>query len=184
MYTWDLPSMTMAIRAVRAINEGEEITITYIDAKLPCARRQEILRNAYCFTCTCPHCSNPSPISDAARVVVGAFQERLKSTPFYNWLTDLSIPEDRLIKVCMQTIRAIEQESLQSDNRYTLCHMVLAQVYEALGDEEKFKIWAWKAIEAVEAVGDYKSALRLKDKLVTSDSEMWGIRNMAAAQRK
>ena len=45
---------------LRQIEKGEEILISYIDANLPHANRQEELRQRYFFTCQCPKCLKDS----------------------------------------------------------------------------------------------------------------------------
>ena len=48
----------IVLRAKRAIAVGEELTISYIDSKLPKDQRLEALRQKYWFDCKCKACTN------------------------------------------------------------------------------------------------------------------------------
>ncbi len=54
-----IKNITHVTIAGRAINEGEELTISYIDVRLPRLERQSSLSN-WGFTCTCKQCSLPA----------------------------------------------------------------------------------------------------------------------------
>jgi hypothetical protein len=46
----------LVFRAVKDIAEGEEISISYIDATLPFQKRYSQLQQEYYFECGCPRC--------------------------------------------------------------------------------------------------------------------------------
>ncbi|XP_075059652.1 histone-lysine N-methyltransferase SMYD3 isoform X2 [Mixophyes fleayi] len=46
----------MHLRAVKEIPKGEELTISYIDVKMPSHMRQMQCQRQYCFTCDCYRC--------------------------------------------------------------------------------------------------------------------------------
>jgi hypothetical protein len=76
---WDAQSLTMTLYAVRKIEKGEEITISYIDPLHTMAERQRILRHKYGYSCSCPKCtleSVPRTVSDGNR------------TKLRSWLSD------------------------------------------------------------------------------------------------
>ncbi|KAI9068103.1 SET domain-containing protein [Trametes sanguinea] len=54
---WDACSQKLAIRAVREIDIGEELCVSYIDVLIPRRDRAETLRMAYNFDCRCTACS-------------------------------------------------------------------------------------------------------------------------------
>ncbi|CAJ2511058.1 Uu.00g066830.m01.CDS01 [Anthostomella pinea] len=56
----------ITIRATRDIKADEEITLTYADALLPVAERQEKTRRVWHFTCACPACDPNDPAIDSA----------------------------------------------------------------------------------------------------------------------
>jgi SET domain-containing protein len=45
------------IRARRALNSGDELTIAYVNEQLPRAERRARLREHYGFECACRRCS-------------------------------------------------------------------------------------------------------------------------------
>ena len=48
---------SVQLRAVKPIAEGEEITLTYLDAAHPIRQRIEMLRSGYFFECSCRECT-------------------------------------------------------------------------------------------------------------------------------
>nr|XP_058165378.1 histone-lysine N-methyltransferase SMYD3 isoform X2 [Dasypus novemcinctus] len=46
------------LRAVKAIEPGEELTICYLDVLTTRAERQQLLRDQYCFSCDCLRCQS------------------------------------------------------------------------------------------------------------------------------
>ncbi|KZV95869.1 SET domain-containing protein [Exidia glandulosa HHB12029] len=58
-YYFVFGSFSGQLRAMRDIEEGEEITISYCDALAPRVERQAALERLFCFTCGCPSCSLP-----------------------------------------------------------------------------------------------------------------------------
>ena len=59
---WVSGDATLTLRARRAIEEKEELTITYGDAEQPVTTRRERLRHAYGFTCACERCVEESEL--------------------------------------------------------------------------------------------------------------------------
>eukprot|EP00741_Cyanophora_paradoxa_P018952 tig00021108_g18295.t1 len=49
----------MEVRAVRAVEAGEELSIFYVDLWKPTAERQDWLRTTKFFICDCPRCGSP-----------------------------------------------------------------------------------------------------------------------------
>ena len=47
----------LEVRTTREVDEGEELTIAYIDISRPLAERREKLRKEYAFLCACQRCS-------------------------------------------------------------------------------------------------------------------------------
>ena len=67
-YTFNKPTFTSRLRAVRDIKAGEEITITYSRLDVPSAVRQKDLA-PYGFVCTCDACRGGAE-SDAQRAKI------------------------------------------------------------------------------------------------------------------
>ena len=63
---WVSGDATLTLRARRAIEEKEELTITYGDAEQPVTTRRERLRHAYGFTCACERCVEESELRGGA----------------------------------------------------------------------------------------------------------------------
>ncbi|KAL8272794.1 hypothetical protein Esti_003268 [Eimeria stiedai] len=51
-----LPRPSLEVRALRPIQEGEEVVLSYIDETLPLHERQRLLKENYNFSCTCARC--------------------------------------------------------------------------------------------------------------------------------
>lgn len=171
--------MSIAVSATRAISKGEEITITYTDLKVPREERQKILLNAYDFTCTCTHCSFPNSEliaqSDGARVAMVKFRDSSSLIP--EWLSDTLKPDDLVINICLERITLIEREGLEGEEIYLAHHRLIAQAYEALGEEANFREWALKTARVEKAHGNHKESLRWKKKAAgKTDGTMWGVR--------
>ena len=64
-YTFNMPSFSMEIMAVRSIAKGEEIAVSYAHESAVAAERQASLK-PYGFTCSCTACQDPQT-SDKAR---------------------------------------------------------------------------------------------------------------------
>ncbi|KAI0447022.1 hypothetical protein F4803DRAFT_575998 [Xylaria telfairii] len=59
-------NLTHYTHAIRDIEPGEELTISYLDALQARSVRQERTRNSLGFSCGCPHCALPKKESDAS----------------------------------------------------------------------------------------------------------------------
>ncbi len=46
-------SNVMFIKAIREIQAGEELTLTYVDLLMSYKERQDELKTKYCFICKC-----------------------------------------------------------------------------------------------------------------------------------
>ncbi|KAK1750369.1 hypothetical protein QBC47DRAFT_353319 [Echria macrotheca] len=75
-----IDNITHISHAVRPIQPGEELTISYIDGHHPHAKRQQLLSN-WGFKCDCPHCNMPRAeiaASDARLGRIAAIEEDIK----------------------------------------------------------------------------------------------------------
>ncbi|XP_066452207.1 histone-lysine N-methyltransferase SMYD3 [Eleutherodactylus coqui] len=52
------------LRTIKEIPQGEELTISYIDVKMPSHMRQLQLQRQYCFTCDCQRCMSKEKDED------------------------------------------------------------------------------------------------------------------------
>ena len=62
----------ITFRAVRAIEEGTEISMTYVDVCLPRSERRQQLYHNYLFDCTCSMCTESSAQATANRTANAA----------------------------------------------------------------------------------------------------------------
>ncbi|KAG5934512.1 hypothetical protein E4U60_003810 [Claviceps pazoutovae] len=60
IYDWNTHIKRNTVHAVRDINEGEEITVSYVVILKTRESRQRTLKNTYHFTCRCSLCSLPN----------------------------------------------------------------------------------------------------------------------------
>lgn len=68
-----LPGTTsMCLKTLRAVQAGEELTVSYISNFLPVGLRQKILSDRYGFSCCCELCSNSFPDRTRAFVCGGS----------------------------------------------------------------------------------------------------------------
>lgn len=68
-------TFAMEVMAVRNIEAGEELTISYIPVDLPSAQRAKFLNNSYNFECTCPLCR----ASDADKAASDSRREKIRN---------------------------------------------------------------------------------------------------------
>ncbi|KAF2402643.1 SET domain-containing protein [Trichodelitschia bisporula] len=81
-YVFDNTTLTHRVHALRTIQPGEELTISYIDPVLPRAVRLESLKHSWGFKCSCKHCRLPddeAAISDARIARIQNLTEELKN---------------------------------------------------------------------------------------------------------
>ena len=67
-----LSPQRITFRAVRAIEEGTEISMTYVDVCLPRSERRQQLYHNYLFDCTCSMCTENSAQATANRIAIAA----------------------------------------------------------------------------------------------------------------
>ncbi|SJL04740.1 uncharacterized protein ARMOST_08110 [Armillaria ostoyae] len=76
-FFFSAPTFTGEFRAVRKIQKGEEITVSYIPLDDPKQMRQRALQDGYHFTCTCATCSTSSEASDMRRSELSALMGKI-----------------------------------------------------------------------------------------------------------
>nr|GAT56227.1 predicted protein [Mycena chlorophos] len=106
-YSFSSETFTGRILAVRAIEEGEELTLGYVDLVAPRDARRVGLREKYHFECTCPTCELPEEkllVSDAKRRVIAAYFARLGG--------GTKIPADASLEEVKQLIKHAEDDGL------------------------------------------------------------------------
>ncbi|KZV74933.1 SET domain-containing protein [Peniophora sp. CONT] len=119
-HSFNLPSFSMEIHAVRPIAKGEEITVTYATLSATAANRQTSLK-PYGFTCLCPACKNPAT-SD---------QERKRA------ITSLLPKSSQGVEHAETVLAAYEATGLQSHPRYPELLRRVAKLHKKKGSKER-----------------------------------------------
>src|SRR5262245_43531080 len=82
-YRFNETTMALTVFALRDIQPGEEVTITYLDstADMSRAARQALLQEHWNFNCSCSLCSAAADevaLSDDRRARIGAAREKIR----------------------------------------------------------------------------------------------------------
>ncbi|TDL22238.1 SET domain-containing protein [Rickenella mellea] len=92
-------NVSMIVRPLRVINEGEEITIPYIDPALPFHRRRQILELSYGFSCRCSSCM----LSQSIRIINSPVDFKGLETPLIDFVFSKS-PEKLPEAQCLSSL--------------------------------------------------------------------------------
>ncbi|KAJ7575640.1 hypothetical protein C8J56DRAFT_410128 [Mycena floridula] len=136
-YDWDAASFSIKFWAIRDVEEGEEITYSYVRCGIAAssAVRQKALE-PYGFRCTCTACLNPE-VSDARRRTVTQFFGTSEDTAeigsrALNWLF---MPDDEFFRTFKGHLETCELEEMQGSAAYKWCCTMLSSRYGFLADE-------------------------------------------------
>ncbi|KAL1713307.1 hypothetical protein EV715DRAFT_277359 [Schizophyllum commune] len=127
VFTWDSPSFSGSLRAIRDIQPDEEITITYCNPSLSTAERGSALA-PYNIKCDCPACKDGSA-SDARRDDIFAKFDKVQE------LESNEAKREMLLSV----IELIEKEGAEVLPEYYEANRLLLKIYreEKAAEEEK-----------------------------------------------
>ncbi|KAK3329982.1 hypothetical protein B0H66DRAFT_542503 [Apodospora peruviana] len=167
-----LKNLTHTTVAVRDIEKGEELTISYIEGMIPYAERQERLES-WGFKCACDACKADSALeiaaSDGHLKEIERIEAELEEKIGNKEDIETDTP-DRLIKLYLD-------EKL--DSYVAHAYTKAALLSSMFGDEEKTTRYAMLAVEALEReygpnTKDAESMLGLAEK--PTEHWSWGIR--------
>ena len=128
--------MTIQVYALRSINLGEEITISYGDLSLPTADRQSFLRTRYNFACTCQGCENND--DDLLRAFL--LKEHYSFDDIFDWARNPN-PTDLINKQHLDfCLSRMESRGLQGLEAYPLFLYQLILACTALGQTESAEV--------------------------------------------
>ncbi|TDL17391.1 SET domain-containing protein [Rickenella mellea] len=173
-WDWDHCSLSMQLRALQPIREGEEITLSYLGHWQSRSERQRELKTKYDFTCTCPACEpavstetqtiassdsttkskSTTPLSEKRAAIAASDSRRkiiinskiLADALWKNWATPTSTqPSTKLIEFHERILQLRAEEGYHHDSEDNYAY--LAHACAALGDEQGFKRWAKKLME-------------------------------------
>uniref|UniRef100_A0A3B3USK6 [histone H3]-lysine(4) N-trimethyltransferase n=1 Tax=Poecilia latipinna TaxID=48699 RepID=A0A3B3USK6_9TELE len=145
----------MELRALGRICQGEELTISYVDALNLSADRQKQLKERFHFDCSCDHCSRhvgddlmaaaaeAKPSADAVKEVSAFSKETLEKVEEARRDGDHS----RVLKLCQECLEK-QQDVLADTHLYKL--KVLSVLAEVLTYHRKFSEAAGYARKMVE----------------------------------
>lgn len=148
-----LPGRQFTIHALRAIGEGEEITISYLHDELAIrSARQQKLQEGYGFECACEICS----IKDSGERHDQSHQRRLKiQEMLVAFSENQTVPADtsRELSLTKAVIEAYEQEGLAGRELASL-YLAAAGLATELGHGKEASRLAAKGLQVEEdAVG-------------------------------
>ena len=141
-YYVDESTLMHITTAVRPIEAGEEITITYLDPLAPHADRQERAQSHWGFACTCPHCS-------ASADEVAESDKRLKELKWIEGqLQDLkNTSNDGSVGLITYLLKLYEDERLHC--RISSAYILAALNFNVLGFDQRAVKYALLAIDAL-----------------------------------
>lgn len=158
-YYVDQSTLMHITTAVRPIEAGEEITITYLDPLAPRADRQERAQSHWGFACTCPHCS-------ALADEVTESDKRLKELKWIEGqLQDLrNTSNDVSVGLITYLLKLYEDERLHC--RIANAYILAALNFNVLGFDQRAVKYASLAIDALKIEkGDGSSQLEAMEEL-------------------
>ncbi|KAH6676775.1 hypothetical protein B0J14DRAFT_360589 [Halenospora varia] len=139
-FAFDPETLTHKIHAIRTIEPGEELTISYIDEKLPFSTRQSHIHTHWGFHCNCTTCTLP-PSSLALS------DTRLQDITYLRTeLLDFSPQSTATPAMAEKFISLIEKEQLW--NSIAEAYMLAALRYCMWEEEGKTREYARRAAES------------------------------------
>ncbi|KAL2820984.1 SET domain-containing protein [Aspergillus cavernicola] len=139
--TWNENTKKLTIHVFKDLEEGEEITIAYLNDSQNRASRQKALKEAFNFVCSCELCSLPSTLRQES-------DQRLSKIS----LLDDSIGDfDRILgspKACLHDahmLRQLLQQESIVDARVPRLYYDAFQIAIANGDQARARVFAEKA---------------------------------------
>ncbi|KZT40148.1 SET domain-containing protein [Sistotremastrum suecicum HHB10207 ss-3] len=178
LVSFHLDAFSFQVRAIRQIEEGEEIVIPYCDIMLPHKKRDAIFRNFH-FECVCQSCQDPAA-SDAIRSTITS-----PSAIFKQWLDDRSLPGDYVIRHSLSQIDTMLREGMEGSAVYGEHLQAIMESYICLGDSGLASIWGVKLGRALLAsAGDTKNLELMSDGHLYPYHEAWQSRMKNKSKKK
>jgi hypothetical protein len=139
--TWNKNLDQITIHSIKDIEEGEEITISYLADSINSQRRQKELKNSFGFDCTCQVCSLPSALrheSDRRNEEIARLDEIIGGG-----VTIVSAPLSCL-NSAHKLLDLLKEEDI-TDARVARLWYDAFQIAIANGDEARAKVFAERA---------------------------------------
>lgn len=142
---WSEKQGHRVIYAALDIQEGEEITVSYIPLLKKSSERQQRL-GQYGFTCDCPACQSEPGESDKRRIKIAHLLETLEQRAYYP--SKKAATNEKSIDKALSLIEMIEEEGLAD---YLHRAFKLAALFNKIGGHfEDAEMWARKALEILQ----------------------------------
>ncbi|CAO2649924.1 Nn.00g012160.m01.CDS01 [Neocucurbitaria sp. VM-36] len=138
--------VSMAIKAYRDIQPGEEITISYLLLGTPFTQRQHLIKR-WGFTCTCDLCSRPDrerQASDLRRTMIAQAEEKIVELANEG-------KADEAIKLAEECVGMIRDEDIYP--MLTDSYTMLAMLYLEKADHAKAEEYGQKALDLLGNLG-------------------------------
>ncbi|KAG6239857.1 hypothetical protein E4U25_000238 [Claviceps purpurea] len=142
IYDWNTHTKRNTVHAVRDIDKGEEITVSYVVILKNRESRQRSLKNAYHFTCRCSLCSLPNEQS----------QERDRKIAQIVRLGELYVP--RSISSPLQALGYVDaqtrlyNELYQEDCGHPYSYQYAVMIAMAHGDLARVRVFAQRILRS------------------------------------
>ncbi|KAK3669538.1 hypothetical protein LTR78_010592 [Recurvomyces mirabilis] len=169
--TWNEKIGCITIHAVKDIEEGQEVPITYLGQAAPYAERQRSLRNKFFFDCKCELCSLPQvkrEESDGRQQMIQDIDESIGSSAFGGGI-EIGLKSVRVL------LELLDQEGI-TDTSIPRAYYDAFQIAIAHGDKARAKVFAERAYAArVIAEGDDSPETTKLKRLVKRPTEHLSI---------
>ncbi|CAN9165956.1 unnamed protein product [Alternaria alternata] len=170
--------VSMAIKAYRDIEPGEEITVSYLLLGLPSPKRQSLIRR-WGFKCTCDLCSLPiqeRQASDLRRTVIAQAEEKIIELAQEYKLTEA-------ISLAEESVEMIKEEGIWS--MLTDEYAMLAMLWLEKGDKGRAEMYGKKTHRLLAdlgflGIGEEREAWNLETLL----TNIGGLGGMGEAWKK
>lgn len=169
--TWNENIGRLTIHALRDIEEGQEITISYLASTLGYAERQHFLREKFKFDCKCELCSLPPPQREESDIRLRKL-EAIDSTIGMFFYPGGNLEPDAALSLLHTMFSLFDQEGI-SDARIARAYNDAYQIAVENEDEARAQVFAERAYNArLLAEGDDSPVtLKMKRKMKRAAEE-------------
>jgi hypothetical protein len=168
--TWNANIGCLTVHALRDIEEGQEITITYLSCTTPYAERQRFLQEKFIFDCKCELCS----LLPAQREESDLRLSKIRSIDEAIGDLDEIISDPKIgLHLVHGMFRLFEEEGIW-DASIPRAYYDAFQIAIANGDEARAKVFAERSYLAKTVIEgeDSPEAIRIK-RLAERPAEHW-----------